>query len=612
MTDDDIQVPKLDTGKNIAHQDIKFPYSWFLLVFFTIYLTSLLVPTFLFMTYIFLFFLPNFLEVSNFLTLFTEIKPILAIISMPLVIIGCYLIRLFFVGLTTRFFWRLSERKSPSKDGIIPRNFPSRTLNYYHIRGFMIKYGKNTFNKGAFPWLSNWFYNFVGSSVIGKGSTLEESICNEKFAIVGKNCYFGASSALATHLVDGTFGNINYFHIKVGDNVTFAGTNLIAAGSEVHDNSYLLPLASAGKHSILKGHNYYWGIPLRKIFRKKTMGYLKITPKELEINENIAGYLEKDAMEKLKIENILGPFNESIEKEQENIEENEENEENIDINRLKEEDLAIDFTTSSAISKLNIKFLVVYIPIFWLSGMLDTIIFYSFISFVGNVFLKIFFLPTIIIIMWFIFILGCFFFSKLFLILINLIHRPREGVFKAEIGNPDFEFWMLRTELKKVVLWLIRNWPIPWMDILAFKWYGIKMTLTSSLYDSWCDGEFITFGRRVLVGQGSHIMSSMVVGRYLIIKKVICGDYSLIGGHSTIAPGTIIGEDTFVSAISTSMYSQILEPGWIYFGIPCIKMKPNKYSESEREILIKRDVDEAKKYTIQHEVNIDDDKKDLV
>jgi acetyltransferase-like isoleucine patch superfamily enzyme len=503
----------------------------------------------------------------------------------------------------------LSEKKSPSKEGIIPRNFPSKTLNYYHIRSFLIKYAKNSFVKGIFPWLTNGLYNFVGSTTVGKGSTLEESICNDKFGIIGKNCYFGVSSTLATHLVDGTFGNINYFHVKIGDNVTAAATNLISAGSEVHDNSSLLPLASAGKHSVLKGNNYYWGVPLRKIFRKKTMEYLDLSPKELEINANIAGYTDKTILEKLKTEKILGPTKEPIVKEQELTESIEDK---INIIDLSEEDLALDFTTSSAISRVNIKFLVIYIPIFWLSGMLDTIIFYSFISLVNNVFLMIFFLPTIIIFMWFVFILGCFFFSKLFLILINLIHKPMEGIFKAEIGYPDFEFWALRTELKKIVLWLIRNWPLPWADILAFKWFGIKMTISSSLYDSWCDGEFITFGRNVLVGQGVTIMSSMVVGKYLIIKNVICSDYSLIGAYSTIAPGTIIGEDTFVSALSTSVYSQMLEPGWIYIGIPCIRLKPNKYAESKREILIKRDVDELKKFEIEHEVNIDDDKKDLV
>ena len=585
-------------------EEIKFQYFWYLIVLFTIYLVSFLVPGILFLTYILVFFLPYFLEVTNIFILFTEFKSLMTLISMPIIIIICYLIRLFFVGLVTRGFWSLSEKKSPSKSGIIPRNIPSKALNYYHIRSFMIKYGKNTFAKGAFPWLSNWFFNFVGSSKIGKGTTLEESIMNDKFINVGKNCYFGVNSALASHLVDGTFGNINYFKINIGNNVTSASLNLIAAGSEVHDNSYLLPLASTPKHSILKGGNYYWGLPLRKIFRKKILKYLGLTPKDLEINENIEGYKDKRLLKQLKQKEILTQ-SEIISTKQKINQESEEDK--IDINELPEDNLRFDFTTSSAISRVNIKFFVVYIPIFWLSGMLDTIVFYTFISYVQNWILIAFFIPTMVILMWFIFILSCFFYSKLFLVLINLIHKPKEGIFKAEIGDTDFEFWCLRIELKKIVLWLIRNWPLPWMDILAFKWFGVKMSLSSSLYDSWCDPEFITFGRRVLIGQGATIMSSMVIGKYLIIKNVICGDYSLVGGHTTIAPGTIIGEDTFVSAISNTVYNQILEPGWIYLGIPVIKLKENKYAKERRDIIIKRDVDEEKKFEIEHEINIEKD-----
>ncbi|KKL87646.1 hypothetical protein LCGC14_1932610, partial [marine sediment metagenome] len=163
-----------NNSKNgVIREEFNVQYSWFLVVFFTIYLTSFLVPAFLFMIYIFQFFLPYFLETKSFLTLFIEIKPLVALITMPLVIIGCYLVRLFFVSLTTRIFWRLTERKTPSRDGIIPRNFSSQTLQSYHKRSFLIKYGKNTFMKGAFPWLGNWFFNFVGSIEIGKGTTLE-------------------------------------------------------------------------------------------------------------------------------------------------------------------------------------------------------------------------------------------------------------------------------------------------------------------------------------------------------------------------------------------------------------------------------------------------------
>ncbi|MFW9824789.1 MAG: hypothetical protein ACFFE4_17740 [Candidatus Thorarchaeota archaeon] len=601
----DDNFPKNDT----IREEVNIQYFWYIIVFFTIFLASFIVPAIIFIIYVFQFFLPNFLFTTNFIALFTELKPLLSLICMPIVIIGCYLIRLFFISLITRGFWKLSEKKSPSKNGIIPRNFASRTLNYYHIRSFLIKYGKNVFMKGVFPWLSNWFFNFVGSNTIGKNTTFEESVGNDKFAVVGDNCYFGPNTTLASHMVEGTFGNIAYFQVKAGDNVTTSGGNQVGAGSEMHDNTALLPLASTPKHSVLKGSNYYWGIPLRKIFRKKTMQYLDLSPKEFEINENIEGYKDKKLLKSLKTNEFSedkpnSPVDKNRKAEKSIIEE-------VDRDKLTKEDLKLDFTTSSAVSRVNIKFLIVYLPIFWLSGMLVSMIFYTFVYYARQWYFLAFFMPAMIIIMWFIFILGCFVFSKLFLILVNLIHKPKEGIFRAEIGDTDFEFWSLRTELKKIVLWLVRNWPFPWADIIAFRWFGIQMTLSSALYDSWCDAEFIIFGRGVLIGQGSTIMSSMVVGKYLVIKNVICDDYCLVGGHTTIAPGTIIGKDVMISAISNTLYNQVLEPGWIYLGIPVIKFKPNKYAETRNGTLMKRDVDEEEKFEIEHEVNIDEDKRDL-
>ncbi|MFX1502991.1 MAG: hypothetical protein ACFFDH_18670, partial [Promethearchaeota archaeon] len=417
------------------------------------------------------------------------------------------------------------------------------------------------------------------------------------------------NSALASHVIEGIFGNISYFKVKVGDNVTSAAMNINGPGTEINNDSYLLPLAATTKHSVIKGKNYYWGVPLRRIFRKKIMRYLQLTPKDLERNENIEGYKDKNLLKNLKEETYSRRSDAQPEVKQE-IEES--FKENINLNDINSEDLKIDFTTSSAISRINIKFLVVYIPIFWLSGMLDTVIFYSFTIYVQNWVLMAFFLPAMVIIMWFVFIIGCFFFSKLLLILINLIHKPKEGIFPIQKpGNRDFEFWCLRTEIRKIVLWLIRNWPLPWMDILAFKILGIKMSLTSTLHDSWTDAEFIKFGRRVLIGQGATVMSSMVVGKYLIIKEVIFDDYVMIGGHAIIAPGTIIGRDSMVGAISTTTYDQVLEPGWIYFGIPVIKLKKNKYAEERRDLLMKKDVDKEEKFIIEHEVNIDEEKNDI-
>ncbi|MFX1346216.1 MAG: hypothetical protein ACFFAI_13980 [Promethearchaeota archaeon] len=593
----------------VIKEEVNLQYHLYILIFGCIFYSSWVIPGICFFVYLLQFFLPNVLETANILLIFTQVKPLITFLIMPLVLIGCYVLHLFLLGLVSKLFWIFTEKMSPSKSGIIPRNIRSRAANYYHIRSFMIKYGKNAFIKGALPWLSNWFFNFVGSNKIGKGTTLEESLVNDKFVDIGSNCYLGVNSSLASHLVQGIFGNIQYFEIKVGDNVTSGAMSQIGPGSEIHDNSFFLPLASTNKHSVIKGNNYYWGIPLRKIFRKKIIKYLDLSPILLERNENIEGYKDKNLLKKLKADEISRNLSENI-----SVKENlssKLDEEKIDISDLSKDELALDFTTSSAISRVNIKFLAVYIPIFWLAGLIVSIFWYWYLLY-ENWIPILAFLPLAIFGSIYFFIVACILFCKLFLILVNLIHKPKEGIFKAEIGDKDFEFWMLRTELKKIALWFMRNSPLPWTDVFALKLFGIEMDSSSHLNDAWCDVEFIKFGRKNLIGQGASIMSSMVVGKYLIIKKVVCDDYIMVGGLSTIAPGTIMGKESVIGALSSTTVNQILEPLWVYFGFPAIKLKENKYAEERRDVILKRDVDGATKFEMEHEVNIDEDKKKLI
>ena len=85
MTDTKLQSIKNDSENGIIREEIKFEYFWYLIMLFTIYLASLVIPAILFMNYMILFFLPHFLETTSFIALFTEFKPMMALISMPLV-----------------------------------------------------------------------------------------------------------------------------------------------------------------------------------------------------------------------------------------------------------------------------------------------------------------------------------------------------------------------------------------------------------------------------------------------------------------------------------------------------------------------------------------------
>jgi acetyltransferase-like isoleucine patch superfamily enzyme len=289
--EDDTEVPR---------EKIKLQFHWYLSIFFVIYYLSYVVSGIIFMTYIIIIFVPYVLLVDNLIAVFTNLNSLLAFLALPLVIIVGYLSRLFVVGLISRIFWRFTEYRSPTKDGVIPRNIGSKTANYYHIRSFMLKYGKNSFMKGVFPWLANWFFNFVGTGIINKGSTLEESVVTDKNINVGRNCYIGVNSALSSHFVEGTFGNIVFFEIKLGDNVTLGGFNNIAPGCELRDNSYLLPIAAATKHNKTKGNNYYFGMPFRRIFKKKIMNYLKVSEEDLERAEKLRVKQENEKLKRQK------------------------------------------------------------------------------------------------------------------------------------------------------------------------------------------------------------------------------------------------------------------------------------------------------------------------
>ena len=282
-----------DSGLEYQREMVQFQYHKYMAFFFFIYIGSYLVPVIALMFYLFLILKPLFFEVESFIVILTSLDSLLIFLTIPLVVVVFYLSHLFFLGFFTRILWSYTEKRSPSKDGIIPRDIHSRTADYYHYRSFMIKYGKNAFMKGIFPWLANWFFNYVGAGIIDKGTTFEESVLNDRHIEVGKNCYIGMNSTLCTHVVEGIFGNIIYFKIVLGENVTLGGFNQIGPGAQLKKNSYLLPLAAATKFNTTKGDNYYFGVPFRRIFKKKIMDYLKISEKDLSRAEELKVKQEK-------------------------------------------------------------------------------------------------------------------------------------------------------------------------------------------------------------------------------------------------------------------------------------------------------------------------------
>lgn len=277
----------MSTKGEVIKEEINLQFHWYILSFFILYYGSFIIPLLIFMSYIMLIYLPLVLETGNFILLFTTIESLVATIILPVLIIACYLLHLFFIALILRGIWWYTEKKSPTVDGIIPRNIPSKVLNFYHIRSFAVKYPRNSFLRGMFPWLITWLYNFARTGKFGKGSVIEEQVSGDRSLNVGENVYIGVGGGAPAHAVEGIFGNITYAEIKIEDNSTTAGFNCIGPGAVFKKNSWLFPTTGATKHNTLKGNNYYFGAPLRKITKKRVMEYLQITEEEYDKGFNL-------------------------------------------------------------------------------------------------------------------------------------------------------------------------------------------------------------------------------------------------------------------------------------------------------------------------------------
>ena len=169
------------------------------------------------------------------------------------------------------------------------------------------------------------------------------------------------------------------------------------------------------------------------------------------------------------------------------------------------------------------------------------------------------FLPVSIVLYHGIFILFLLIFSKLYLIIINLVHKPKEGIFKRSLNDKDFLFFVLRRNLKRFILKIYNYFPLPWAKLLALKILDIKIPYNTGVLDSYIDSDFVEIGNNVILGEGSIIMSSMIVGNLFLIKRVKLKDGCTIGAFSVISPGTVVEKGAILGMGSYTKVNQCLE-----------------------------------------------------
>ncbi len=227
-------------------------------------------------------------------------------------------------------------------------------------------------------------------------------------------------------------------------------------------------------------------------------------------------------------------------------------------------------------------FLFIYIINIWTSVFLlfSTFLLYCYLTY-HNIYLFIFFLPFEVFLSYFLIVFTALFISKLFLIFVNLIHKPKEGVFKREKSDRDYYYWSLRAVIKKWPIWLSSLLPSSVLINLLLTVFGIETSFTNSINKANIGTEFIEIGKHTVIGKGSFVKSSMVFQNYLIIKKIKIEDHVIIAPHSFISPGTIIRKGATVNTLSVTKFDQTLAENSIYSGYPAEKVGVNQRETGE-------------------------------
>ena len=232
------------------------------------------------------------------------------------------------------------------------------------------------------------------------------------------------------------------------------------------------------------------------------------------------------------------------------------------------------------------RYLIFYVFLIWVSILPALIEFYFIWNYIFQINGRFYFIILIIpmfFIMYITMVFTSLLLAKVLLVIINHIHKPREGIFLRDRSDKDYRYWSLRNIIKRWPVWLAHKLPLPYFDNFCFKVFGVKTNLSNSLFEGWVDCEFVEFGDNVVIGQASLIQSALIIGNLLIIKKTVIDDNVRIGAHTVVMPGTQIGKNCVLAASSVTTVGQKLEEGWIYLGVPATKYKKNRFFEDEIE-----------------------------
>jgi hypothetical protein len=185
----------------------------------------------------------------------------------------------------------------------------------------------------------------------------------------------------------------------------------------------------------------------------------------------------------------------------------------------------------------------------------------------------------------FLFVFTVILFSAGIFRILNKLSQPKEGVF--ERGSKDWKYMHRRFWTAFFPIWLARALPLPWLDIIAYRFFGTRVGSSVVLYEGYVDPVFVEIGDFTMTSLNICIFSHLIYQDKVLIKKVKVGKACVVGPHTIISPGTVMEDFAVLGVNSYTNINQNLEGNLIHVGTPVSITLPIQSVEESQQKAVK-------------------------
>jgi len=188
--------------------------------------------------------------------------------------------------------------------------------------------------------------------------------------------------------------------------------------------------------------------------------------------------------------------------------------------------------------------------------------------------------------------------------ILNKLCPPKEGVFLR--GSKEWKYTHRRFWTIYFPIWLARALPLPWIDIIVYRLFGVRIGKNVVAYEGYIDPQFVEIGHFTMTSLHICIFSHLIYQDKIIIKKVKIGKTCIVGPQTIISPGTILEDGAILGANSYTWVDQHLKGDLIHVGTPVSMTFPIQSIEESQQ-----KADRVKGTSIENDVkNIKEGKND--